>query len=64
MDKLAKGIRRGTITGTLGKQNLLPDKKVIVKNSFNSLSDDPEQIKQLIEQTVKDSQVNSAMTNA
>ena len=49
MDKLAKGIRRGTINGTLGKQHLLPDKKVIVKNSFNSLSDDPAHIKHLIE---------------
>ena len=42
----------------------MPHEKVVVKNSFNSLSDDTYHLEKLISKTVKDSHVNSAMTNA
>ena len=56
-------MRRGTISGQLGKK-MLPEEKTIVKNSFNSWSDNPINIQELIDKTVHDSQINSAMTNA
>lgn len=63
LDQLEKSMRRGTISGVLGKK-MMPHEKVVVKNSFNSLSDDTYHLEKLISKTVKDSHVNSAMTNA
>ena len=63
MDQLAVTMRRGTISGLLGKK-LPQEEKKVVKNSFNCWSDDPRYIEKLICKTVSDSQINSAMTSA
>ena len=60
LDNLAQSIRKGTMQGTLGLKQ--PEEKVIVKNSFNCLPDDPRRIAKLIKNTVDEAKVNSSKT--
>ena len=62
LDTLAKQMRRGTLQGTLGLKQ--PEDRLIVKNSFNSLPDEPKRIAKLIRKTVEEAKVNSTKTNA